>query len=543
MGKRSALLLVIFLSFLSVLCSAETPAGKPSLIILISVDQMRADYLDRFGAEFTGGFKRLTSEGRVCADADLNYAQSLTGPGHATLSTGSYPRTHCIVSNDWVDHTTQQDVYCVDDPQAKTVGGEGGGMSPRNLVVTGLGDWIKAVSKQSRVISVGGKDRSVILMGGKQPDAAFWYSNANGHMVTSDYYGKELPAWAQQFNKENWIGKHLPSAWAKLKPEKAYAKDEPDGFAAEWLWENSASFPHPFSADKKNKQLQDSPYWDMLILDFANVAVKSEKLGQRGVPDLLCLALSATDYIGHSFGPNSHEIHDHLLRLDLALGSFLSDMEKDVGKGRVMVALTADHGVLPLPEYQAQFQHGGSRRINPEKTITPRIRALDEQLRREWKINDWLIHTADDEGNFLNYETARKAGVTPSALQSRVRSGFLSIDGVKAVYFRDDLAAKSPDARPYLTQFRNGYCAQRAGDFEVLFCDGCLLDDGTTGTTHGSPYPYDTHVAMLFWGAGIHEGRVDREVHTVDVAPTIARLLGIPYPKSVDGIPLSELTK
>lgn len=534
---------LFFAVFVVVLCAAAAPAGKPSLVILISVDQMRPDYLDRFGAEFSGGFKRFATEGRVFSDADLNYAHSFTGPGHATISTGSYPRTHCIVSNDWVDHATQQDEYCVEDPQAKTVGGEGGGMSPRNLLVPAIGDWIKSASPKSKVISVGGKDRSAILMGGKQPDAAFWYSNANGHMVTSDYYGKELPAWAQQFNKQDWAGKHLPSAWTELRPESAYAKDEPDGFAAESSWEGGASFPHPFSADKKNKQLQDSPYWDMLVLDFARAAVKSEKLGQRGVPDLLCLALSATDYIGHSFGPNSHEMHDHLLRLDLALGSFLADMEKEVGKGQVMVALTADHGVLPLPEYLAQFQRSASRRISPDKTVAPRVKELDEQLRQEWKIDDWLIHTAEEEGNFLNYQAAGKAGVSPSKLQSRVRSGLLAIDGVKAVYFRDELEAENPDTRPYLVQFRNGYCTQRTGDFEVLYCDGCLLDDSPTGTTHGSPYSYDTHVAMLFWGTGIHPGRVDREVHTVDVAPTIARLLGIAYPKSVDGIPLPELIR
>lgn len=523
-------------------CFAGQSAAKPSLVVFISVDQMRSDYLSRFGSEFTGGLKRFAAEGCVFTHADLNYAASLTGPGHASLSTGSYPRTTCIISNDWVDRSTRNEVYCVEDPQANPVGGEGGRMSPRNLFVTGLGDWIKASSPSSKAVSVGGKDRSSILMGGKHPDEVFWYSNKNGHMVTSDYYVTGLPQWVTRFNQQDWVAKNLPPAWSKLKPERTYSKDEPDAFAAEAPWEGSASFPHPFLPDKKYSELQESPYWDMLVLDFARAAVSGEKLGQRGVPDLLCISLSATDYVGHSFGPNSHEMHDHLLRLDQALGAFLADIEKAVGKGHVVVALSADHGVLPLPEYVTQIEHGSARRLNQEKEIQPRISALDEQLKHEWKVDEWLIQTSESEANFLNYDAARKAGVSKATLQSEVRKGLLSIDGIKSVYFRDELEAKAQDALPYLDQFRNSYCAERAGDFEILYCEGCILDDGSVGTTHGSPYSYDSHVAMVFWGDGIHSGHVDREVHTVDIAPTLARLLGIQVPKTVDGVPLREIT-
>lgn len=537
--NRGALLLLIFLSSL---VFAASPPPKASLTILISVDQLRSDYLDRFGSEFTGGFKRLTSQGRVFANADLNYAMSLTGPGHATLSTGSYPGKSGIVSNDWVDHTTHKEVYCVEDPGAKPVAGEGGGMSPRNLLVPALGDWMKAAFPQSRVVSIGGKDRAAILLGGKKPDRVFWYSNKTGHMVTSDYYTKDLPSWASQFNQNDWFAKNLPPAWTELKPESAYAKDEPDDFAAESSWGGSTTFPHAFEAGKKYQELQDSPYWDMLVLDFARTALKEEKLGQRGVPDLLCLALSATDYVGHSFGPNSHEMHDHLLRLDLALGSFLAEVEKEVGAGKVIVALSADHGVLPLPEYTTQFEHGIARRISPTKSIEPRVTELENQLKREWKISDWLIRSTDSEGNALNYDAAAKAGVSRESLQSRVRKGLQAIDGIQAVYFRDELEAKTADSRPYLSQFRNSYSSQRGGDFEILYCQSCLIDDDPAGTTHGSPYPYDTHVAMLFWGAGIKAGREDQEAHTVDIAPTLARLLGVSFPKTVDGHPLPQIT-
>ena len=283
----------------------------PRLIIFISVDQMREDYFDRFAPYFTGGFKRLNTEGVFFSNANLNYASSVTCLGHATLSTGTYPMKSGIIDNEWINPATRKSVYCVEDTAAGPVDEEGGGSSPNNLLVTGIGDWLKASSPGSKVIAASGKDRAAILMGGKHPDYAFWYSRKKGHMVTSEYYTPHEPEWVRSFNDSKWIEKNVPASWTKLLPDSVYTKEGPDEFSAEAKWDSSSSFPHAFSASRKNEQILTSPYGDMLVLDFARKAIEAEELGQRAVTDLLCLSLSDCDYVGHAFGPNSHEIMDH----------------------------------------------------------------------------------------------------------------------------------------------------------------------------------------------------------------------------------------
>ena len=215
-SRRPMVLLALTAMFLSLPLIALEP---PRLVVFISVDQMREDYFDRFSPYFTGGLKRIYQEGTFFSNADLNYASSVTCLGHASLSTGAYPKTSGILENEWINPATRKAVYCVQDTTALGVDGEGGGSSPDNLLVTSIGDWLKASSSQSKVIAASGKDRAAILMGGKHPDYAFWYSHKNGHMVTSDYYTRHLPAWVREFNESRWIEHHVPPAWTKLLPD------------------------------------------------------------------------------------------------------------------------------------------------------------------------------------------------------------------------------------------------------------------------------------------------------------------------------------
>jgi predicted AlkP superfamily pyrophosphatase or phosphodiesterase len=534
--KRSvAFVVVLVLSTISLLESAE----RPRLVVYISIDQMKAEYLSWYKSEFTGAFKRFLTEGADFTNADLNYALSETGPGHAALGTGAYPMHSGIPSNEWLNPMTRKRIYCVGDSTAEKVDSEGGGFSPRNLVVTGIGDWLKESSPTSKVIAISLKDRAAILMGGRHPDCAYWYDQKSGHMVTSDYYVHTLPDWVTAFNQRDWVLHRLPDAWRKLLPDRVYAKYGPDKFRGELKWDGSTSFPHPFTLNKKREQIVNSPYGDQMTLDFAQEAIRSEKLGQRGVSDLLLVSLSCTDYIGHAFGGNSQEMLDNLIRLDRSLGDFIAEAEKLVGHGNILVALSADHGAMPLPEYRRTVQHRGARRFLVQKELYPEIQILDRKLQKEFNTSEHIILA----NAFLNYGAAQRANIDSLGLERRVRNGILKIDGIVDVFFRRELVNTKTRHRPYLGYFQRGYYPPRGSDFLLLPCVYCLFTASATGTSHGTPYRYDTHVPILFWGSGIGPAKISREVHTVDIAPTIARRLDVPYPSTVDGVPLKELAK
>ncbi len=511
-------------------------AEQPRLIIFISVDQMREDYFDRFAPSFAGGFKRLYTDGVFFSNANLNYASSVTCLGHATLSTGTYPMKSGIIDNEWINPVTRKSVYCVADTMAGGVDGEGGGSSPNNLLVTAVGDWLKDSSPRSKVIAMSGKDRAAILMGGKHPDYAFWYSRKNGHMVTSDYYTQHEPEWVRRFNNSKWIENNVPASWTKLLPDSVYTKEGPDDFSAEARWDSSSSFPHRFSSSRKNDQILTSPYGDMLVLDFAGKAIEAEELGQRRVTDLLCLSLSDCDYVGHAFGPNSHEIMDYLFRLDRALGSFLSLVDSIVGSSNVLVVLSADHGVMPLPEFLVQFRHQEARRLLYPTQIKMKIDSIDNAIRMEWGIQEQVF----EAGEFLNYAAAARAGKDSIQLEQHVGEALRRIDGIADVYFRRELMDSNTPDRPYLAQFRRSYYPPRGEDFQIRYCENCLVESHSTGTTHGSVYSYDTHVPIIFLYPGMKAVHSQREVHTVDIAPTLARILNIDYPPTVDGVPMEE---
>jgi len=510
---------------------------RPALMVLISVDQLVPAYFDRYGAQLEGGLKRLISEGRVYTNADLGYAMSATGPGHATLGTGTYPSTSGIIGNEWIDPATRKEMYCVGDPEAQKVEGEGNGLSPKNLLVDGLGDWLKAARPGAKVISVGGKDRSAILLGGKHPDGAYWYNGSTGHMVSSTYYfPSQLAPWARSFNAADWIAHNTPDAWTKLLPESAYAADGPDDFHAEANGGDARTFPHPLDPKQKAKAQMTSPFWDRLLLDFALTAVREEKLGRHGAPDLLTIALSATDYVGHTYGPDSHEAHDNFLRLDRSLGEFLSKLENEVGRGNLIVALSADHSVMPNPEFTVEIRHGAARRIKYGEAIKPKVELLDAAIRADVKADGPVLQMDPwGSGGFLDAAAAAKGGVSPPDLERRVREGLLKIDGVVDVFFRDELESARTASRPYLESFRRSYNAPRSEDFTVLYCESCLVATSLLTAEHGSPYAYDTRVPLILWGRSVAAGRDASAVRTVDVAPTLARAAGVAPGKSAEG--------
>ncbi len=526
---------LLFASFLVAPLVSQEPAGGGSrLLIVISVDQMKSEYYDWYGKNWNGGLERLFKEGVVYTNAILDYASSETGPGHATLSTGCFPRTHGILGNSWIDPVTRRDVYCVEDSTALTVAGEGGSRSPKNLAVPALGDWLKAASKRSKVVSISIKDRAAILMGGKKPDQVYWYNSKTGHLVTSTYYTREPHAWVAAFNAANWTQKNVPPVWNKLLPEDTY--QGPDDQQGEFMWGGTRVFPRTFAMAERSSQMVTSPWGDMFLLDAARAAVKEEKLGTRGTTDLLFIGLSSTDYVGHSFGPNSHEMQDHLARLDASLGAFIADMEAALGASKLLIALSADHACLPLPEYTVDVDHKPARRLNVRTEVLPKVHMLDSLLRLEWGIEADLI----DHSGFLNYAAAEKKGISRDLLEERVREGYVAIDGVADIYFKRELTGETMISRPYADRFMRSYYKDRGEDFQIRYDENVLPSSRETGTSHGSTYDYDNKIPLVFWGVPSRVNRVNTRAVLADLSPTLAAILDIAAPPHVEGVPLSD---
>ena len=356
-------LFILVALYLAAPARAEVNPSPTHLVVILSIDQMRADHLTRYAPLYQHGFARLLREGVHFRTADLNYAGSSTGPGHATLGTGKYPWKSGIVANTYRERATGRRVYCGEDSMAEPIEGDGGRMSPRNLLATGLGDWLKAASPGSKVISISYKDRAAVLMGGKHPDAAYWYDKRSGRMTSSSYYVSALPAWMKEFNASGWVTKNLPRTWTRLRPDSVYARFSPDDMPGETPWNGSRSFPHEIQPGREIARLFSTPWGNDFLFDVARAAVDGEQLGKRGTVDLLWLSLSTTDGIGSDFGPDSHEMIDNLLRLDAGLGRFLADLESTHGPGGFLFVLSGDHGVLRLPEHEMMSGNHAARRV------------------------------------------------------------------------------------------------------------------------------------------------------------------------------------
>lgn len=511
---------------------------KPKLIVYISVDQMRADYLERYIQYYTGGLKRLHDQGIDFVNADLNYATSETGPGHATLGTGSYPKHSGIVSNDWIDNATMKEVYCVADSTAGKVDGIGGGFSAKNLLVTGLGDWVKKASPKSKVIGISNKDRAAILMSGKHPNYAFWYDKEKDAMVTSDYYTTSLPKWVKDFNAQGWSEKNVPAVWTKILPEAEYDKIGPDEFISEPQTNGSSAFPHAFTVGKKSTEITGTPWGDKLLVEFSLDAIRNEKLGKRNVVDLLCVSFSSCDYVGHGYGPDSHEMMDYLVQFDRTLGMFFNEIEKIVGKNGYIVALSADHAGCPLPEFNAEKRGKDAIRFNYKEEVKPTMDSLAQQVKAELKTDDDILL----KHNFINYSRALALGEDSSAIESRISFGILSSKIFSEIYFRRELMNNEPSNKLFMQKYRNSFYSPRCKDFQLRIRENCIISSRKTGTTHGSPYPYDTHIPIVFWWNNAKPERVYREVHSIDISPTLAHFFGFAFPATVDGVVLKEIS-
>jgi len=519
---------------------AGAAAAPPRLVLVVAVDQLRPDRLD---PALPGGLGRLMREGRVYTEAALAHALTETCPGHATMLTGRHPAALGIPANQFFDPASGARLSCVYDPSpaAAELHGEGG-VSSAAMRADALGDWLKRASPRSRVFAVAGKDRGAVLLAGRHPDGAYWFrGGARPVFTTSRYYRDALPGWVAAWNgadppRDGFLA-GLPDAWAHGAPgEDAIADDFP-GEGTRF----SRTSPHPLRArdlERFAEQLYASPFLDELTLEFARRLLESEDLGRGPAPDLLALSLSATDLVGHTYGPASREAADALRRLDAALGAFLALAEARAD-GRLLVALTADHGVLPLPEWLERTGRATCPVAGSRTSATRLGAALLARL--WWRHGPWAavprawVDFAGSQGR-VNRTLAEARGVAPEEIVAEAKMLLQRWPAVGRVWTQAEIAAGDGELAEL---YRRSFVPGRSGDFVVQPARGCLLSYYDTGTSHGSPYDYDRRVPLVLFGPGVPPGRVAGPAATVDLAPTLAGLLGIPTPQDLDGRPLS----
>lgn len=517
---------------------------RPRLTVIIAVDQLRGDYLQTFRPYFgEGGLKRFLEDGAVFTQAVFDHGTTKTCPGHAVVSTGAQPKDHGIVANNWYDPVEGREVYCAYDPASPLVGGNGEGRSPRNLAAPSIGDMLRLSNAgKSRVISVAGKDRAAIMLGGRLANAAFWPIGAS--FGTSRYYADSLPEWVRRFNESGAFERYLGTKWEKILPEEAYAiqgRDDQPGESGD----DSAgrSFPHQIGSKRRGmdksfiKALERSPFQDELVVELAIEALTNEKLGRGDSPDILAVGLSATDRIGHAWGPNSHEIMDAIVRLDRLLARLFEAIDREVGLENVTVALSADHGVAPLPEFVREVQPGdAAMRLHPDTIIIAVELALDSKYGRHGG-KGWVVEF-DAPNLYLDLPMLESRGADLAEAERVSRDAVRRIKGIHDAQARTDLL-RLRDEGSRLPLVLSSH-PQRSGQVVVVPNPFVLIDDDPDGTGHGTPWIYDRHVPVAFFGAGIRAGEQHGPASVVDIAPTLAAILGVQKPTASSGRVLIE---
>jgi len=498
------------------------PAPRPRLVVVITVDQLRPDYLDRYRPQLLGGFGMLLKTGASFTDAYQDHAVTETAPGHSTILSGRWP-AHTGIS---------RNLAGVQDQAAPLIGVTGPGASPARFRGTAFFDWLKAAEPGARALSVSGKDRGAILPIGRAKEQVYWYSA--GFFTTSRYYADSLPTWVRVFNGQRVPFRAAGSLWTLFLSERDYP--EPD---SAW-YENQGRdivFPHRLPTDSGQAALAfvATPTMDSLTLAFALEGVRALQLGARGATDLLAVSLSTTDYVGHAYGPDSREIHDQVVRLDRYLGRFLEQLFVRYGRNNVLVVLTADHGVTPYPERSRALGHPGAVRVIPDTIIQSVNAALDQRAGG----GDWLQF---ESGMLLVPDRSKlfAQGVNVDSVVADVATRLRAMTGVARVEHPADLMGKDT-ADPVSRRWLHQLSPDGGVELVVTLKPYCIWSSANLPiATHGQPTDLDAHVPLILWGPGIRRGAYGERVSTVDIAPTLARLLDLIPTEPLDGRVLRE---
>jgi predicted AlkP superfamily pyrophosphatase or phosphodiesterase len=520
------------LALIPVLLLAQPAARKPKLVVAIVVDQFRYDYLTRFRKDYKEGYAKMLEGGAVFTNAHYEQMPTVTAVGHSIVMTGAMPAVSGIAGNTWFERETNRQVTSVCDYTVKVLGAEAqprgarcedwDPASPKRLEVSTVGDELRNMDEQSKVIGVSFKARSAILPSGHRATAAYWFDDTDGAFVSSSYYFEALPAWVQTFNSRKLADAYVARSW--------------EGFPA---WDF-----HSANSVKPYEKLPASPWGNELIESFSEAALENEHLGQGSSTDLLTVSFSSNDYVGHQAGPDSPEVRDMSIRTDKLLGKLMSAVESKVGAGNVLWVLTADHGVAPLPsEQEKRRMPGGYIFVDAAdivgQALNNRFGTRDATGKPKTLPGDWIL-AAIDNSLYLNWKTIDGARLNRTDVMRFARDVIVATPQVHAarVYTRDELIAGAGSdmiARAAV----NGFNQTRTGDIVVVQEPYYLF--GTSGTSHSTPWGYDTHVPVIFYGAGVRAGSYAREIVVNDIAPTLSALLAIEPPSGSSGRVLPEI--
>jgi hypothetical protein len=511
---RTAIALLLSLTFT---LSAQAPR-RPKLVVAITVDQFRYDYLTKFRDKYNGGLARLLNQGAVFTNAYYEHYPTVTAIGHSTFLTGATPSISGIIANEWFDRETGKAVTSVEDSEAITLGGQGRGgkaASPRRLLVSTVGDELKMAGRGSKVIGISVKDRSAILPAGHLANGAYWFDPANGNFVSSTYYFNELPAWVTDFNKTRFADKFVAAEW------------KPVGGGG--IFKTMAA-----AADKDYwTSIENSPYANDIVQKFAESAIIGEQLGKRDTTDVLAVSFSANDFIGHAMGPEHPQVRDISIRTDRTLAEFFKFIDTQVGMRNVLVVFTADHGVAPSPEAKQDGKMPGGRIVTKQMSAS-----VEEHLVQKFGKGKWIA--SGDISIYLNQALIREKKLSPDVVAEEAAAAARAYPHVFRAYTKRQMMNGDVPGDMFDKRVLNGFNQARGADV-VILQEPYYLMGGTKGSSHGTPYSYDAHVPVIFLGDWIKPGRYHRRVMVNDIAPTLATILDVETPAGAVGRALDEI--
>ncbi|MCA6488193.1 MAG: alkaline phosphatase family protein [Chitinophagaceae bacterium] len=517
--------------------------SHPKLVVGIVVDQMRWDYLTRYYPLFqaNGGFRRMLGDGFSFDNTQIPYVPTVTACGHTCVYTGSIPALHGIVGNNWWDNRLQKGMYCSEDKSVKGVGSkteEDGQMSPKNMLTTTVCDELRLASNfASKVIGIAIKDRGAILPAGHSANAAYWYESKTGNFISSTYYMNELPGWVQQFN-----GRKLPDSlyrlgWKTALPAATYSlfsSADDKAYESKPFGKEALGFPYDLSkfVGKDYSKISSTPWGNTLTAEMAKAAVLAEKLGQGSATDFLAVSFSSPDYIGHSFGPNSWENADDYVRLDQELGKFFQFLDAQLGAKSYTVFLTADHAVAHIPGYLKENRIPGGL-----LDMSGIMKDMNLQIKQRYGIDN-AIASIMNEQVYLSRKRLDTSKADVVEIKNFIVQYLLKEENITHAFSSDDVLI-TPLPKVIREMYANGFHPSRSGDVSFIPKPGYFIG-GSTGTTHGSPFQYDTHIPLLWYGWGIKKGSSNKMVYMTDIAPTVAALLRIQAPNGNVGNVLDD---
>ena len=491
-------------------CLLAAAPRKPKLVLAIVIDQFRYDYLTRFRDEYHSGFDRLLTHGAVFTNARYEHFPTVTAVGHSTFLTGATPAISGIINNEWYDRQEGKSVTSVSDSKEQLLGGGANrpGVSPRRLLVDTVADELKIASGgKAKVIGISLKDRAAILPVGHTADGAYWFDTLSGNFVSSTFYFTDLPGWVKDFDA--------------ARPADQYR-------GAVWL-------DHTMTQDLKKlySDVDASPFGNELVERFAERSLDAEQLGRHDTTDVLAVSFSSNDYVGHQLGPDSAEVHEMCVRTDRLLGKLFQAVDQAVGLDNVMVVLTADHGVAPVPEINAARRMPGGR-VTPAEISN----ALEAALAKKYGDGKWIVSSAG-YAIYLNLDLIASKNLDRAEVNRTAAAAALDLPHVFRVYTREQLMGGTALDDHVGRRVMNGYYVRRGPDVEVLLEPYWIF--ASTGTSHGTTFDYDTHVPVIFMGSGIRPGRYDGNIAPNDIAPTMATMLAVETPSGSVGRVLTEM--